>query len=317
MPKVTEQLPEGLRAYNFHSLELRINGDNGVADCPFCGGSEKFAINISNGMYRCYVCGGPSGKGGGNVYTFIRELHAKSLEVMDWDELEPFAIERNTPASELKEWGIVKSAIDGQWLLPGYTYKNGMNNLYKYGQVKGGKHRWMGTSTLDHCLFGIQFWDDAKRDVIVCEGPGDGAILRYALKKSKKTEEGSVVRAFGNVNLLSRYNVVATPGCETFKEAWVGPFQGKNVYLPYDSDYPKKDKEGKLRLKAGRLIVPGYDGMKLAAKMLKPVANEIYIANWGVEGFNPNLPDGFDVKDCLTTDTVLGLGEQKDAVSTN
>src|SRR4051812_33530074 len=83
MPKVVDK-PDTLRPYLFHGLDLmwRDGGEQATADCPFCGRSGKFSVNIQSGEWRCFVCNEGEDKGkpirGGNAIVFLRKLQEYS-----------------------------------------------------------------------------------------------------------------------------------------------------------------------------------------------------------------------------------------------
>ncbi len=82
-------------------------------------------------------------------------------------------------------------------------------------------------------------------------------------------------------------------------------FKGKRVRIAFDSDHPKRDREGQIRLVRGKPMIPGYLGMEAAAKRLNPVAESLEIIDFGDTGYDESLPDGTDTRDILTTDLVL------------
>ena len=286
MPRLTKDAPEGLKPYLFHNVELSYSEQSTEATgtCPFCG-RDKLFVSVGEGLFDCKVCGER-----GNVYTFIRKLHEVSKERIDSLYAE-VAADRGVSEATLARWGLVRSAIDDEWLLPGYGMKNGINNLYRWSLVKN-KRRLLSTATLSHCLFGIQFWDAAKPLAYVCEGPWDGMAMEEALR-SVRLNGGKYVRTGdAGMSLYASANVVAVPGCDSFKDDWAKPFEGKIVRLSYDGDHPRKHP------KTGELLQPvGLKGMKSAAELLQSVAKEIEYVEWPSE-----LPDGYDVRDQLNKD---------------
>jgi ribosomal protein L37AE/L43A len=314
MPRVSSaQAPEKLRPYLFHGIELKWEGEEDArADCPFCGKPKHFFVGQQTGLWQCKVCGGPSAKGGGNVYNFLRELHDYSVRYTPIENLEEIAKERRLPVEALERWGLCQSHIDGEWLLPGYGTK-GITNLYRWSLIKG-KRALVSTAGMDLTMLGYQFWDINKPDVFICEGPWDAIALEVAMMKLRVSGELNVPVYSGDKKAV-RYataNVLAVPGCNQFKEDWAKRFQGKNVYLAYDSDYPKRYAEGhkqagEVIIEKGRPKVPGYLGMETASKLLFPLAKSVYILDWGGDGYDSSLPDGFDVRDYLTTTDAITI----------
>lgn len=301
MPTLSvKDAPEKLRPYLFHRVNLTWSGTaDAIGDCPFCGKEKLFFVNQTDGRYSCKICGGglDPGKSGGNIYTFLRKLHKESTAADD--DLAEVADNRKLPVAVLKEWGLVRSLIDGEWMLPAYGIKKEVNNLYRWSVI-GGKRRMLTTATMEHCLFGYQFWDNTKPEVFVAEGPWDGMALRYMLSQYRFSGPKLVRTGDINSSLLATINVVAVPGCETFREEWVPLFEGKQVSLLYDNDHPKTNP------KTGRVTPPaGHNGMRMAARKLSKVADRISYLAWGSEGFDPNLPDHYDIRDFLNATPAL------------
>lgn len=310
MPRISSaDSPAKLRPYLFHGIDLAWEGtSDALGHCPFCK-SHKFFVDQEKGLWQCKICGGPSKKGGGNTYSFLQEIHKESVGVTQLEALEMVAEERRIPVETLQRWGLVQSLIDREWLLPGYGTKN-IITLYRWSKGKEGKRRLMVTAETEHALFGIQFWDANKPDAYILEGPWDAMTFEVAIR-NHDFKGGKTIRS-GNKNavLYSTTNVVASPGCEQFKDEWVKRFADKNVTIIFDSDYPKRYPEGhkqagEVRMVRGKPMVPGFLGMEATAKKLYPVARSIRVVDWGGEGFDSSLPDGFDVRDCLTTEIVL------------
>jgi ribosomal protein L37AE/L43A len=315
MPKVSgKEIPEKLRPFHFLGLDMRWEGKQvAEADCPFCGKENHFFIKLSTGQWQCKICGGPSDKGGGNIYSFIRELHKISMEQTPEDDLELVSEERRIPAYILREWGLCLSVLDHDWMYPGYgipfdeSGKRNVNNIYRW--VKAGKKRkGLTTTGLEHCLGGIHLFDDSKPDIFLQEGYWDGMSVEHALSRYKLSSGLLTLTSKPYETLLASANVLAVPGSETFKESWIPIFKGKRVFIGFDNDYPRRFPDGhaqagEYRLIRGRKVIPGYNGMEKVVKMLNGVATSIKILGWGEEGYDPALADGFDARDYLTTDT--------------
>lgn len=304
MPKVSEH-PEFLRPYLQHGVELSYSGSaDAVGDCPFCSKEQKFHVSQKNGMYSCKVCGSgvDDGKGGGNTYSFLRNLHTLSIENTPLDELEMVAEERKLKVETLIEEGLVKSIIDGEWLLPTYEFptdkKCEINNLYRWSMMpdgKGGfKRRLQCTSTFKNQIFGFQFWDKKKKKVAITEGRWDGMGLREAFQQF----------GFNNIKLFrtddpakclyADFNIASVPGADQFADGWEEHFRGLDVTLFFDNDHPRVNKKTK------KLMPPvGFEGMKRAAKKLKGVAKSLHALVWGEHGFTEEYESGTDIRDML------------------
>lgn len=294
-----DNVPQQLRPYTYHKVELdwgskETLGKEARGECPFCGG-DKFFVSQVSGMYDCKTC--PEN---GNHYTFIRKLHEYSLAVTSLSDLALVAEERKVSPKTLQRWGLVQSVVDREWMLPAYWVNGSVDvyNLYRWPLLRqrdgSMKRRLMGTSTMDARLFGMQFWDSGKSDVYVLEGPWDAMLLQQKMMQYDPGND-TLRTTDSSKSLYSITNIVAVPGCETFKDEWVKPFVGKRVYLGYDSDFPKHNE------KTGKITPPpGLTGMQMVAKKLRPVASSLHYLDWGEDGYNPLLEDGFDVRDHLT-----------------
>lgn len=300
--------PEPLRPYLAHGVEVtEVVGEEARGTCPFCGREEKFYINARTGQYSCKTC--PHGEGDvgrGNAYTFVRRLHEESMAAMPpgLGEYKGIEAERRIEAAVLHEWGMCRSIINGDWLLPAYNFKGEISNLYRW-TVVGNRRLLLPTTTFSIQWFGWQFWDPSKPNVYIAEGPWDGMVLRLALSKFRLMGGKLVGTVDPKQSLLSQVNVLAVPGCEQFNDAWAAALQGKHVALLYDSDHPTRhkrgDKAGQLRLhRDGSKMVAGYDGMKSATSLLLNYAATVLYLDWGPEGYDISLPDGYDLRDLFT-----------------
>lgn len=283
MPKVNEH-PEQLRAYLFHGLDLSYSGSgDAVGECPFCKRERKFFVSQKNGLYNCKVCGEA-----GNHYTFIRTLFKESAAALSG--IEEVAKDRRVSVDTLLRWGLRRSIIDNEWILPAYGIpkpgeETEIANLYRWSEMSG-KRRLLSSPKPPFAisLFGTQFWDQSLSEVFICEGPWDAMALEEEAVKEGRHE----------------FNIVAVPGCETFREEWVKLFSRKHVTLIYDNDAPRK-----IPNKNQYAPPAGYAGMKATARKLKTVVASVSIMNWGTEGYSPNLPSGFDLRDFLNSDVKL------------
>lgn len=306
------EVPEKLRPYVFHKMSLNVPASGEAqGTCPFCG-SNKFYVSPVNGLFDCKSC--PEE---GNVYTFLRSLHMHSVEATNAKDLAMIAEERGISVDGLAGIGLCFSIIDRELLLPTWgfpTVKDGkiyspFTGLYRWTKMKQGdgswKRRLLVTATLQHGLFGLHDWDDAKPDVYIQEGPWDMEALRDELKQYKvvdnELEECSL-----NESFYATANVVGTPGCDVFRDEWISKFRHKNVFIGMDNDHPTRYKDGHakagefVRHKDGSKTVAGFDGMKKLARLLYPVAKSVQIMNWGPEGYDEELPSGHDTRDFLS-----------------
>lgn len=325
MPKISE-LPDTLRPYESHGLKLRYRpGDKeAIADCPWCGRDEKFDINVETGMWRCVVCneGTDNGKPmrGGNAIVFLRMLWERSYEATRPDEWQELATDRKlVDYTTLTEWFVAKSILNQRWLIPGWNVSGLMMTLYQY--TSNGRRKFLlPTPTLGHHLFGMNLYDHSKPDLYLAEGLWDPTALWEALATNKRGDNGFTQTANRGASLLSYSNVIGMPSCQTFFEAWLPLFSGKNVYLVAQNDHEKvtcsQCKKSYSYIEYNRCphcnssqtlpskIAPAsYNGVIRVARMLGGMREpplSIHFCKWGEDGWNPSLPSGYDARDYLT-----------------
>jgi hypothetical protein len=333
--------PQALKSYRFLGAEFSLpngTGSQAIGVCPFCGKEKKWYAHVKTGLWDCKSCGET-----GNSVEFLRRLH--DISGGDSRAFARLAQERTFLSPDtLVKWGVVQSALSGDWLVPGYNVGGRLDQLYRYTKVRDDKDpsRWnnlllptpgIWSEGESHRLFG-PFGDDShpsgfdpgKNDVFLCEGPWDGMSLWETLRlccREDGEEDNSldgvspIVPCEGEADsLLSSVNVVATPGANVFPESFCPLFSGKRVFLMFDNDHPREFPPGSGRMVDGA----GLAGMKRVAALLaaqKEPPTSIHYLRWGIpekeggstpEGYyDPSLPSGYDVRDFLSeADTVEG-----------
>lgn len=295
MPKINKNAPEKLRPYLFHGLSLDWQDSNheAVGDCPWCGREGKFNVNVRNGMWRCFVCGEGTERGGGNIYVFIRRLWEMS-DAATKDYAGLAANRRLLSPDTLGQWGVCRSIIDNEWLVPGYGVDGKLYQLYRYTHYKGGM-KTLATPTLDHQLHGL--YDQKKPLIYLCEGPWDAMAIWEVLGQCKLMGDKLVGTSSIERSLLSQISVLAAPGCTTFIESWTPLFADKEVVLLYDSDYPRVNPKTEKKSEPA-----GHAGMRRVSQILSGFSNgpkSIKYLKWGKDGYDPKLPNGTDLRDLL------------------
>jgi ribosomal protein L37AE/L43A len=292
MPKLTRNIPEPLRALTFHKVDLDWEGDKEAhGDCPFCGADDKFFASQKTGKWDCKICNKT-----GNQYTFIRELHAAAVLSTTDEDIAPIAENRRVSVAMLRRWGLARSPIDQEWVMSSYQPgKPDLANLYRWVLIDG-KRRLLPTATIDHALFNVQNWDDKKRRADILEGPWDGSAWEEALMKWRQVGTELRRTADPERSLFNEINVVATPGQSVFLETWIERFRGVHTRILYDNDHPSHSKTGQFRPAAGT------EGAKRIVRKLSGVAASLQVLYWGPEGYDPDFPSGFDVRDYLAYD---------------
>ena len=276
--------PKVLRPY----ISLGINpeweegNDEAVAQCPWCDREGKFSINLEKETWRCFVCQTGSKKFGGNIYTLLRLLREMGLNSTTEEQYEEFALERRVSVEGLKDWEIFLSPLTDEWIIPGYNIEGALCQLYRYAQFAKAR-RPVPLPTLNHKIHGLSQFNREAPNILVAEGPWDGIALSDANKKSGIGRE---------------YTALAVPGCNAPVHEWSPLFAGKIVSFMYDSDYPRENP------KTGKITPPaGFSAIKRVSELLSAQAEppkEIQYLEWGPDGYDPNLPDGTDVKDFLS-----------------
>jgi hypothetical protein len=297
----SSDLPEALRPYTFHGVDLayKPGEKEALGDCPFCSREGKFSVDVETGVYRCFVCMTGTDNGGGNATVFIRKLFEVSDAATTPADYAYLANHRRLMKPDtVMQWACCRSITTGDFLVPGYSIDGKLQNLYRY--IEGAERSTLyPTPTLNHHLHGVNLFDKHRDIIYLCEGPWDAMALWEVLEQTKSDDEGNLSpTANVGASLLSLANVLAVPGCSTFLKSWLPLFQGKTVCIMYDSDYPRKNAQ------TGKPLQPaGHYGMMRVVQMLKesptPPAS-IHGLVWGKDGYDPVLPDGTDLRDILS-----------------
>lgn len=292
MPKIQEKPPKKLQPFIFHGVDLDWQSGETEAkadECPWCG-HDEFSVNRDTTLWQCFSCGEK-----GNSSVFLQHLwDISDAGTTDYSVLSET---RGLIYPEtLMHWGVVFSPLTRRWLVPGYDADGKLRQLYKWVEMKD-RSLLLPTPTLGHHLHGVNLYDESKSVVHLCEGPWDGMVLWEFLRHTKETDKGLRPTANPDASLLSGANVLAVPGCQVFDDSWMPLFAGKTVNLMYDNDHPKRHpKTGKTTPPAGPTAMRRIGKLLLGAK---DSPSEVNYLRWGKDGFDPELPSGFDVKDCL------------------
>lgn len=289
--------PQAFGLYQFYGVEVEYSGrKESPGVCPFCSSSDAFSVSES-GAYRCLrascgAAGGPT--------TFLESFYQHCLDATQPRDYRTLMEDRalefvDTPL----HWGLVLNPLTGHWLIPGYEFDGKLRlvSLYQYVRVKQ-RRSLMLPAGARHTLLGLPLYDPAKEDVYLLEGPWDALRFWEVMSRHKFNADAKPVPT-GHLksSLAAGVNILATPGCLVLNEDWLPLFRGKSVALMYDNDHPKRNPT------TGALSVPGgYAGMKFATRRLAAATCEIGYVEWGPDGYDPTLPDGYDVRDLLRPD---------------
>lgn len=322
------EVPIKLKPYLFHRLDVdyKKGEERAEATCPWCGNdSGKFTIKVETGQWRCFSCneGEETDKAekGGNVWTFIRMLWARSFEETTADQYKLLAEERGYLSWEsLAEWGLAVSYLSGDWIVPGYSGDGKLMNLYAYRRRKGekganGKRAFFGTTGLPQQMFGMGMYDPNCEIVYLTEGIWDGIALWETLGNvtlDSSTGKFNVIdKKEQKTSLLTNASVVSIAGNLSFSKDYLRYFKKKEVYLLGHNDAPKEPKKTNTKKKSKvNPLGASASGMRRICQMFshqkksnRPKA--VYFLNYGEGpgGYSPELKDGFDIRDLMQMDS--------------
>lgn len=288
-----DTVPAGERIYRAHGLFLRAAGSSqSVGDCFLCGREGKWYCNTNTGLWDCKSCGAS-----GNPLSFLQQLwKASDQRTSDYESL---ATERGLLYPEtLLRWGVCRSVITGEWLVPGHDAAGKLCQLYRYVEVPGGDRKALLASPgFGHGLLGMPGYERDRGTIYLCEGLWDGMALWEVMGAVKLLDRELVPTGNAAVSLLAEASVLSVPACTVFMDKWTALGSKRRVILMYDNDHPRKNP------KTGAVTRPASDGMKRVAGLLASgtdgAPEEINYLEWGKDGYDPVLPDGYDVRDAM------------------
>lgn len=286
MPKKSSDYPPFLRPFVTHGCDfapVAASAAEACGSCVFCG-KHKLYVQVATGMWSCKVCGRE-----GNVYLFLREVWATCFAATSERDYENLSFDRGVPVEHLKAFGWCRGFV-GDWICPGYGSGGGIVNLYR--RVRGGAAGHIVIPTpmpkpaddqdIQHGYFAPipdlrpKTWDR----VDVCEGAFDGPARRWSLSSDP--------------DRLDRTLVIGTPGANVWSAGWGKLCSGKAVSILYDNDHPiSRNGSVSQSGKAGVVRVSGV----MASMEKYPSPASVACLVWGPDGFDPNLPSGYDVRD--------------------
>lgn len=303
-----------LKPFHFHGVDIDDGTKTAQGDCPFCDKPGHFYVKTQNGQWNCRRC-----DEGGNISTFLVRLLYYSKKATTAKAYRELEAARGIPVAVMKEWGVVQSFITGDWLIPAYNEKGKLSNVFKYTRIspKGKPAVWRLYSSPGCKLhpMGIDLLIKRKKTgmVWVAEGPWDAMAIHAALGQVKQNGNRMVrVAAYVTANpgagkgtMIETHAVIASPGSGTFNAGWLQYIDGVGCRICFDNDWPKKNP------KTGKITKPGWDGTKRIVKMAgddSRIPSSLYQMRWGKAGYDKARPDGFDMRDLLSTEgPVKGL----------
>jgi hypothetical protein len=231
------------KAFTQHGVHFtRRSGDQAVGDCPFCGSSGHFYVNVANKRWDCKA-GGCQMRGG--FVTFLDEVYKRAQAAFTGKEAKALADFRGLQVSTFQEAGVGWWAPSGRYILP-VRYRDGTDRLfdlrhYRIPMRANEKCKVMSTAGCDLALLGWEELDGNPHEVWVAEGDWDRLSMREAKVPGV---------------------VVGVPGAGTWKADWADLLRGCKVHLLYDND------------------AAGVDGAYRAYRALHGIAASIDVINW-------------------------------------
>ena len=310
MPKVRAEMPENLKAYDFHGLELSVADQEAAGDCPFCGREGKFSVNVATSQFKCWVC-----RTSGNSMVFIRQLW-KLFTKSPQDYAELMRDRGLASGGTLESWGVCRSTLTGEWVVPAYNLDGEICQLSRYVRTRDGM-RLYATPGFKHGLYGMGCFDRGVTAVDLCEGPWDGMAWWEALGRVKTADQGGLSSTSSEAaSLRGSRGVLAVPSCTVFHEAWSTLFADRHLTFMFDNDYPRlkclKCSRSKVMSESSKCECgaseceeqppAALDGVRRNSRIVKgsdspPV--EVRYLRWGADGYDLSMPSGTDVRDRL------------------
>jgi len=315
LPPRVDNTPLKVKPYLYHGVEFhKRDTKEWVGTCPFCT-KPKFHVSTDSGMSDCKVCqwqvqykeDGVSGNG----YGFLRYLWRVSYNACKPIEYDWLAEHRRLDPIMLKQWGICKSVTTGEWLVPGYGIEEPQNIVQLYKYIRQNKVKDDGSVAYElwptpgftesedgaHGIVLPRSYINHGTKVYICEGVWDAVAFSSALRA---IDPDYVRRSKGSE--LKVQSVIAVPGAGIFNKRWTKYTVGKDVTFLYDNDHPKLNEQ------TGTYSQAGLSGTKRITGLISSIelgeALSVSWLDWNSDGkgYDPDLPDGYDIRDFLTKD---------------
>ena len=205
-----------LRGFTKHGVRFNpeLAGNQGVADCPFCGKEGKFYANSENRLWDCKRCGRK-----GNFGAFLQETFVCRYATGISDKVfRKWADYRRLPIESFSRISQYLGSDENRLVFPIYDHNRKIIDLRIAEQNK----KVFSTPTVKTGLFGLfqlLLNSDKSDPVYICEGEWDAIAMNWLLWKAGR--KGAVV---------------GTPGANVFKTEWLPAFSGRKVVVLYDND---------------------------------------------------------------------------------
>lgn len=281
---------EKLRPFVFHGVDLDNDDKESQGTCPFCHKLGHFGVMTDSGKWRCVRC-----DTSGNIYGFLKALYQQALDFTNKspDVLTPLSEERGISIRALRKFGIASTEM-GQYLVPSHNTKSILANLSKIIPRDGGGWTIMSTPGCNQWPFGTLKNPPVGGPIWLMEGLWD-ACKMFEVLSSVGIKGSKYVLSPPKRSLASQCDVLGIPGCKTFHKRFLDLFKDRDLQVVYDSDHPDPNHNG---------AVDGHDGMQ---KILEIIHEEgsyplsLKFVSWGKDGYDPDLPDGYDARDMFNS----------------
>lgn len=274
-----------LRPFIFHDVDLDNDDTKAQGTCPFCLKPNHMAVVTESGKWRCVRC-----DKSGNIYGFLKELYQATKESSTDDLLEPLSEDRGIAMYALKKMGIV-ACQNGEYLVPSYNTKGSLANLSKilFDESKGKYVVW-STPGCNQWPFGRISNPPVSGPLWIMEGLWDAAKQFEVLNRTC-LRDGKYILSPPHRSLAKQCDVLGLPGCKSFNKTYLPFIKDRDLILVLDSDHPDEKRNG---------AVDGYEGIQRVLEVIHEEGvypSSMRAVQWGPDGYNPELPDGYDVRD--------------------
>lgn len=200
-----------LKAYSLFVDFVGLQGENALADCPFCGRKKKLSVNVNTGVGRCWGCNYlPSilGDEGFNLKTFAYAIW--QVAPQSGNAIDQISKQKRLRKESLVSWGA--RCWGDLFIVPSFDLPSkSFSQLHWCNPQRDTVLR--GLCGLSVGVF-MPIEENGEQDeVYLCEGLWDGVCVY---------ERGKFA--------------IAVPGACVFKNKWADYFRQKTVYLVYDND---------------------------------------------------------------------------------
>lgn len=243
-------------------------------DCPFpsCENpKDHFYVNGSTGQWDCKRCGKH-----GNIYTFMRQLHAEYNKRMTPEDYEWLMEQRAGISKEMfRLYGVCRMGPETV-MLPSYNLDKEVSSLplwkFMYDAKTTVTKKVVANPPIVKTMpFSLQFYSDSKTNIDIVEGQWDAlahaTMLSLAIDPKKKTK------------LLDHYAIIGSPGSGSFPREYLQLLEGKNVRILFDNDSA---------------------GMSGVDKLLRDISNSGIVPRSVLSlSWPSDYPQGYDLRDLV------------------